>query len=41
MIEKLRIYLKGFFENVTIEELAPWSMTPDPPSLLVEEPVTG
>jgi hypothetical protein len=23
MIEMLRIYLKGFFENVTIEELPP------------------
>jgi hypothetical protein len=25
MIETLRIYSKGFLENVTIEELPPWS----------------
>jgi hypothetical protein len=25
MIEMLRIYSKGFFENVTIEALTPWS----------------
>jgi hypothetical protein len=24
MIEMLRIYSKGFLENVTIEELTPW-----------------
>jgi hypothetical protein len=29
MIKKLRIFSKGFLENVTIEELPPWSL-PDP-----------
>jgi hypothetical protein len=30
MIEMLRIYSNGFFENVTIEELTPWSLQPTP-----------